>query len=285
MQFCVTQPITGSRPQKPARTAPANNQALQNSISGCTTCPTLRQQVFLNFLNPLQLTLRNNSHLSLLCCVAVGTYIAALNWHFKASLFDCVKKREKSFTNPLFVRLCVFESSLWSCPAGPEAACVRIKANLFHFVQTATTVTTSQPHQGLLACRRRALYERDSSSHSPLPGVASLPPDAAVRRDGDLACSETKVCVGVKQLFTLFELHHRTRGRPPTLEVFASFSLNLWQRVGWITMSFYLPSLPHFLPPASSSGLPLFCASSTSFCHPSRLLRHLSCLPLCSPLE
>lgn len=114
-------------------------------------------------------------------------------------------------------RVCV--SSLWSRPPGPEAACVRMKANLFRFVQTTTTVTTTatQQHQGLRACRR-ALCECDSSSHSPLPGVVRVPPDTAVRGDGNLACSETKVCVRVKQLFTLFELHHLTHGRPPRLK-------------------------------------------------------------------
>lgn len=132
-----------------------------------------------------------------------------------------VKKKWEKFYQPsvcctVHVRACVCVSSLWSRPPGPEAACVRMKANLFRFVQTTTTrvtTTATQQHQGL-----RALCECDSSSHSPLPSVVSVPPDAAIRGDGNLACSETKVCVRVKQLFTLFELHHLTHGRPPRLK-------------------------------------------------------------------
>lgn len=72
-------------------------------------------------------------------------------------------------------------------------------------------------------------------------------PRYQLQQEGDLASSKTKVCIRVKQLFTLFELQYHTRGRPCAWS-FASFSLNLWQRVGWITMSFSLPSPPS-LPP------------------------------------
>lgn len=147
----------------------------------------------------------------------------SLHWHGTAQPHCSLCKRNgKSFTNPLFFARCMCVcvwAPIWSRPPGPEAACVRMKANLFRFVQTTTTVTTTatQQHQGLRACRR-AWCECDSSSHSPLPGVVRVPPDTAVRGDGNLACSETKVCVRVKQLFTLFELHHLTHGRPPRLK-------------------------------------------------------------------
>lgn len=164
--------------------------------------------------------------------------------------------------------------------------CVRMKANLFRFVQTTTTVTTTatQQHQGLRACRR-ALCECDSSSHSPLPGVVRVPPDTAVRGDGNLACSETKVCVRVKQLFTLFELHHLTHGRPPRLK-FSHLSASTCDKESDEQQCHFIYPPPNrSLPPTSSSSLPLFCAPSTSSRRPSRLLRHLSCLPLCTPLE
>lgn len=166
-----------------------------------------------------------------------------------------------------------------------------MKANLFRFVQTTTTVTTTatQQHRGLRAWRR-ALCECDSSSHSPLPGVVRVPPDTAVRGDGNLACSETKVCVRVKQLFTLFELHHLTHGRPPRLK-FSHLSASTCdkesdeQQCHFIyppptDLSLPLPPLVylfsalHLLPPAARPA-----SSATSLAFPSALLSNNSSGP------
>lgn len=87
-------------------------------------------------------------------------------------------------------------------------------------------------------------------------------PQYQLQQEGNLASSKTKVCIRVKQLFTLFELHYLTHGRLCAWS-FASFTLNLWQRVGWITMSFSLPSPPLLL-------LSSFLRSIYFFHHPPR---------------
>lgn len=95
-------------------------------------------------------------------------------------------------------------------------------------------------------------------------------PQYQLQQEGNLASSKTKVCIRVKQLFTLFELQYLTHGRLCAWS-FASFTLNLWQRVGWITMSFSLHSPPF-------SCCLLFYVPSTSF-------TAATLLPLCTPLE
>lgn len=67
-------------------------------------------------------------------------------------------------------------------------------------------------------------------------------PQYQLQQESNLASSKTKVCIRVKQLFTLFELQYLTHGTLCAWS-FASFSLNLWQRVRWITKSFS-PILP-----------------------------------------
>lgn len=87
----------------------------------------------------------------------------------------------------------------------------------------------------------KILWDLCSNFHA-LPCRQSVPP-YQLQQEGNLASSKTKVCIRVKQLFTLFELQYLTHGRLCAWS-FASFTLNLWQRVRWITMSFSLPSPP-----------------------------------------
>lgn len=129
----------------------------------------------------------------------------------------------------------------------------------------------------------RILWDLRNNFHA-LPCRQSVP-QYQLQQEGKLASSKTKVCIRVKQLFTLFELQYLTHGRAHAWS-FASFTPNLWRRPGWITVSFLYLTPPTSHPSILPCSLVVFSSTFTLFLLPPQpASATATLLPLCAPLE
>lgn len=195
-------------------------------------------------------------------------------------LYNCLTFQEiNGKTLPPLFPTCTFSSPTGKVPS------IRAPRLFYCVILCSRSFSTrASPHTWKPTC---SFYVNNNKAEAPAPRLVrilrdlcnnfhALPcrqnvPQYQLQQEGNLASSKTKVCIRVKQLFTLFELLYLTHG---TLCAWssASFTLNLWQRVRWITKSFSLPST---LPPSPVVLFSILCFfTPTSLRH--RRRRHRS---------